>query len=251
MTPATGPAMVSATQDSTSVPRVAPPAAYDVSPPLAAYTDAVLFGDNWERPQLSPRDRSLVTLSTLITNGRVAQLRGHLGRAIDNGVTPREISEVIAHLAFYAGWPVAISAVHEAKAVFDERGIGPDATRPSEAAPLRPDAQRRGMVDNTVVRFAPRLAAFTEKTLFGDLWCRPDLAPRDRSLITIVALLASGEADQLPFPVTRAMEAGLTESDLGEVLTHAAFYGGWPRAMAALPVLQRILAERAVAARTA
>ena len=81
--------------------------------------------------------------------------------------------------------------------------------------------------------------------LFGDLWRRPALAPRDRSLVTVAALIANGQAEQMPFHVNRAMDAGLTEAQLSEVVTHLAFYAGWPRAMSAVPVVQKILADRA------
>ncbi len=91
----------------------------DFSPKLVQLTDDVLFGDVWARPQLSPRDRSLVTISALIAMNRPDQLRPHLIRARDNGVTQEEVVESITHLAFYAGWPSAITAVTVAKEVFE------------------------------------------------------------------------------------------------------------------------------------
>jgi 4-carboxymuconolactone decarboxylase len=93
----------------------------DFSPKLVQLTDDVLFGDVWARPQLSPRDRSLVTISALIAMNRPDQLRSHLVRARDNGVTEDEIVESITHLAFYAGWPSAITAVTVAKEVFGNK----------------------------------------------------------------------------------------------------------------------------------
>lgn len=90
----------------------------DIAPKLADLTDNVLFGDIWERPGLSKRDRSLVTVSALIALNRPDQLRSHLARARDNGVTEEELVEAITHLAFYAGWPSAISAVSVAREVF-------------------------------------------------------------------------------------------------------------------------------------
>ena len=81
-------------------------------PKLIELSEKVLFGDVWERPQLSKRDRSLIVCATLIATYRPEQLRGHLARALDNGVTKDEIAEVITHLAFYAGWPCAASAVN-------------------------------------------------------------------------------------------------------------------------------------------
>ncbi len=90
---------------------VAPPVMQKVAPDLARYTDDVLFGTVWERPGLAKRDRSLVTVTTLIATGRTGPLQGHAGRALDNGVTPRQLSGLVTHLAFYCGWPSAVAAL--------------------------------------------------------------------------------------------------------------------------------------------
>jgi 4-carboxymuconolactone decarboxylase len=92
-----------------------------VVPKLMDLTENVLFGDVWERPGLSKRDRSLITVAALVALYRPEQLRGHLDRALSNGVTKDEISELITHLAFYSGWPTAVSAAGLAKSVFDEQ----------------------------------------------------------------------------------------------------------------------------------
>ncbi len=92
----------------------------DFSPKLVELTDNVLFGDIWERPELSKRDRSLVTVAALIALNRPDQLRFHLGRAVENGVKVQELVEVITHLAFYSGWPNAMSAVMVAKELFSK-----------------------------------------------------------------------------------------------------------------------------------
>jgi len=91
----------------------------DFAPKLAELTDDVLFGDVWERTELSKRDRSLITFAALVANGNTEQLTGHLKRAKDNGLSEAELAEVIIHLAFYAGWPRAISAVKVAREVFE------------------------------------------------------------------------------------------------------------------------------------
>jgi len=91
----------------------------DIAPALADLTDRVLFGEVWERPQLAPRDRSLVTVSALITMNRPDQLRSHMTRARANGVTQQELVEAITHLAFYTGWPNAVTAVGVAREVFN------------------------------------------------------------------------------------------------------------------------------------
>ncbi|RJG23438.1 carboxymuconolactone decarboxylase family protein [Massilia cavernae] len=93
----------------------------DISPKLAELTDKVLFGDVWERPGLSKRDRSLVTVSALIAMNRADQLRSHLQRARDNGLTETELVEAITHLAFYSGWPNAVTAISVAKEVFRKK----------------------------------------------------------------------------------------------------------------------------------
>jgi len=106
-----------------SKPPVASSAARDAlrafAPKFIELTDDVLFGDVWERPGLSKRDRSLITVATLLALGRSDQLPGHLERALGNGVTRDEIGEVITHLAFYAGWPAAMTAGRIARKVFD------------------------------------------------------------------------------------------------------------------------------------
>jgi len=89
-------------------------------PGLIDYTEQVVFGDLWERPGLSKRDRSLITVTALVATNRPAQLRNHLRRAIQNGVTREEFAEVVTHMAFYAGWPNAMTAAQTAVEVYAE-----------------------------------------------------------------------------------------------------------------------------------
>ena len=92
----------------------------DFAPKLVDLTDRVLFGEVWERKELSKRDRSLITVAALVALNRPDQLRFHLGRALENGVRKEELIEVITHLAFYSGWPSAMSAIMMAKEVFSK-----------------------------------------------------------------------------------------------------------------------------------
>jgi 4-carboxymuconolactone decarboxylase len=92
----------------------------DIAPALAEYTDKVLFGDVWRRPNLSPRDRSLITVAGLVALYRTNELPFHVKRALENGVTRDEIIELITHLAFYSGWPTAATALPIARRVFEE-----------------------------------------------------------------------------------------------------------------------------------
>jgi 4-carboxymuconolactone decarboxylase len=103
-----------------SQPASARDAVRAIVPDLIGYTEKWLFGEVWERPGLKKRDRSLIVVATLIALGRERQLVGHLQRALDNGVTKNEISEIITHLAFYAGWPAAMTAAQIAKDVFEK-----------------------------------------------------------------------------------------------------------------------------------
>ena len=111
----------SASTNAGEKPRPSQEAIGDFAPKLAELTDDVLYGDVWERPELSKRDRSLVTVAALIALNRPEQLRAHLIRARENGVTQQELIETITHLAFYCGWPSAVNAIGVAKEVIDKK----------------------------------------------------------------------------------------------------------------------------------
>lgn len=102
-------------------PRKASDALAAFAPKLAELTEQTLFGDMWERPQLSKRDRSLITCTALVALGKTEQMGFHFPRAIENGVTQEELVEMITHLAFYAGWPSAFSAMGRAREIFEKK----------------------------------------------------------------------------------------------------------------------------------
>lgn len=220
-----------------------------VCPALAVHTRERLIGNVWERPGLDHRDRCLITIAAFIASGDVDGL-GHYGsRALDNGVTAAELSELVLHLAYYAGWGRAMAATAPLSAVFAERAIVSDQLASAGFAPLPLDeaaeAGRAQTVGGLFGTVAPGLVDYTTDYLFRDLWLRPGLAPRDRSLITVAALVASGQAQQVTFHLNRAMDNGLTRDQAAEVITHLAFYAGWPKAMTALPVFKDVFAARA------
>lgn len=219
-----------------------------VAPALARYTQGPLLGDLWKRPDLSPRDRSIITVAALIARNQTIEMPYHFNLALDNGVKPSEISEVITHLAFYSGWANAMSAVAIAKDVFGKRGIGVDQLPPASGELLPIDeaaeAQRAARVEQNVGPVAPGLVQYTSDVLFHDLWLRPALAPRDRSLVTVSALIASGQVAQIPYHLNRAMDHGLTQAQASEVLTHLAFYAGWPNVFSAVPVVKEVFEKR-------
>jgi 4-carboxymuconolactone decarboxylase len=219
-----------------------------VSPALAEYTQKRLFNDVWKRPGLAPRDRSIITISALIARGQTAEMPFHLNLALDNGVAPAEISEIITHLAFYSGWATATTAAPVVRAVFAARGIGPD--RLPKASPLllpldeASEAKRATSVGENFGTVSPNLVRETTDLLFKDLWLRPDLKPRDRSLVTVSSLIALGQTAQLSGHLGRAMDNGLTRDEIAEMISHIAFYAGWPNAFSALPVAKAVFDAR-------
>ncbi|HBB9877964.1 TPA: carboxymuconolactone decarboxylase family protein [Escherichia coli] len=219
-----------------------------VSPALARFGREAITEDLWTRDALSPRDRSVVTVAMLIARNQPAELRHYIDVALDSGVTPAELSEIITHLAFYSGWPNAMSAVSVTKAVFETRGVTPDALPDAspDLLPLNQEAekQRSETVEKNVGPISPGLVKFTADPLFLDLWQRPALKPRDRSLITVSALIASGQSAQIGYHLNRAMDNGLSVEEAGEIVTQAAFYAGWPNAFTAAPVVGEVLNNR-------
>lgn len=218
-----------------------------VAPGLEKYAEGPI-ADLWKRPGLTPRDRGIVTLAALIARSQSAGLREGIYRAIENGVKPREVSEIITHLAFYSGWANALEAIAAAKYVFTELKITADQLPPA-APTLLPldaaaDAPRAKSADAQFGKVAPGVVQYTTEVLFHDLWLRPDLAPRDRSLVTISALVASGQVAQLSAHLTRAMNNGLTATEAGEALTQLAFYAGWPNVFTALPIVKDVIEKR-------
>ena len=219
-----------------------------VSPALEHYRRELLEANLWKRPQLSPRDRSIVTLAALIARNQVAEQAHYLELALDNGVRPSEISEIITHLAFYAGWGNAMATVPIAQGVFQARGVPASALPPASDSLLPLDqaaeAQRAALVEQTVGPVSRGLVDYTADVLFRDLWLRPALAPRDRSLVTVSALIATGQVAQVTFHLNRAMDSGLTREEAGEVIAHLAFYAGWPNAFSAVPVAKDVFDKR-------
>ena len=206
----------------------------------------MLFGKVWPDGALGRRDRSLVTLSILVATGKFGQIASHTRRGLDNGLSPVEIAEILTHLAFYSGWPNC--HVGRTRSGEDLRRAGlsflPAEDRASLALDPTTEAARKASIRDNVTPTAPGLAADTDDVLFADLWRRPQLAPRDRSLVTMAALIGMGQAEQLGFHANRAMDNGLSISEAGEVLRHAAYYAGWPRAMSAVGALKAMLAAR-------
>lgn len=218
------------------------------SPALAKYTDATVLGDLWKRTGLSMRDRSIVTVAALIAKNQTVEMAFHFNLALDNGVKPSELSEIITHLAFYSGWANATAAVAIAKDVFAAREIGPDQL-PEVSPTLLPldeasNAQRASGVEKNVGPVSPGIVEFTNGVLFKDVWLRPGLLPRDRSIVTVTSLITNGQTAQVGYHLGRAMDNGLKKEEAQEMLTHLAFYAGWPNVFSTIPVAKEVFEKR-------
>lgn len=220
----------------------------EVAPAMAAYAERFIQKDLWNRPELSRRDRSLVTVAALISRNDRAELPQYLSVALDSGVKPAEIAETITHLAFYAGWPNATAAALVAHNIFVQRHIDMSSL-PGETVDFLPldeetENKRATLVGSNFGKVSPGVVKYTTEALFLDLWLRPGLAPRDRSLVTVSALVTAGQVAQVPYHLNRAMDNGLTETQASEILTQLAFVSGWPTIFSALPVFKEVFASR-------
>lgn len=219
-----------------------------VAPALQHFTQKAVKGELWDRIQLTRRDRSIVTLAAVITRNQAVQLPGALADALEYGVTPSEISEMITHLAFYAGWGNALAAILPTKVAFESHGVETSSLPQADVTPLPLDEasekKRASTVESNFGEVAPGVVQNTTDYLFRNLWLRPDLAPRDRSLVTVCALVAVGQVAQVTYHLNRAMDNGLTQDQASEVLTQLAFHVGWPNVFSAMPVFKDVFSSR-------
>ncbi len=223
-----------------------PPASADVRQSLAAAPKLdsdmknVVFGELWERPGLSKRDRSLVTVTAEIAQGHMGTLPFQFTYALENGVRPQELAGAVTHIAYYSGVSGAVEAEDVLARVFAEREIKLSTLEAVKAQPVPDKAAakaQREVVQSMVGDVSPGLA-FSNTILNGDLWLRDDLSPRDRSLVTVSALITQGNVEQIPVHVDKGIANGLTRAEIGEVITQLAFYAGWPRAFSAAAVVK-------------
>jgi len=241
-------ALAATTASAQDVATTLPSAVGQVAPALEAYSTDGLIGEVWSGEQMSMRDRALVTFAALMTRHETETLGAHVELALDAGVTPAELSETITHLAFYTGWGNATAAAGAMAPVYEARGITSD-DLPAVAPELmdydeEAEASRQEFVQSTYGDVSQGVVDTTEQMLFLDLWRRPALEPRDRSMVTVAALIASGQPEQMTFHLNRAMDNGMTQEEAGAMLSHLAFYAGWPKVFSALPVAKEVFENR-------
>ena len=212
------------------------------------------MGELWSRPDLSRRDRSMVVLAALVTlGGQPMEVRVHTRGALNHGMTREEVEEVLVHLSAYAGFPRAIGSFREVQEVF--KALDGGKKQPAhEPAERKDDAQRRrdGLdvartlrdlasgaeaesaymegLDQRFGRFAPLALNY----LLGEVWARPQLTRRDRSIVSMTSLAVQGRMEELRIHVEGALNHGVTRDEIEEVFGQLLGYAGWPTGYAAL-----------------
>ena len=218
----------------------APAGAYDAAPYLGEVRNNYLYGDIWERPGLSVRDRSMITVAVNQALYATNELRLHMGRALDNGVTQAEISEIIAHVLWYSGFPTGVNAARVAAEVFEERGLPvtpPGAS--SRQPPVDPELEFPGAFPQT-----PYLRDMLNQLVYAETWKREELSPRDRSMITVAVGTALYASSEVRYHVGRALDNGVTQEEISEVITHVTFYSGFPTGVNAARVTAEVFEAR-------
>ena len=239
-----GPAVAPAAAQEAEIPAVPSPDLYAGSPYLRELRNSLVYGEVWERPYLSKRDRSLITIAVLQALAR-EELAIHIPRGLDNGLTPEEISEIILHVTFYSGWPTGVQASITAAEAFEARGLTlGDLPR---APALDAEVTTPGGLSDAYAA-VPRLGALRNSLLYGDIWERPLLSKRDRSLITVAVNQALYVTNELRLHIDRALDQnGVQPQELSEVVLHVTFYAGWPAAVNAGRLLTAAFEARGVA----
>jgi 4-carboxymuconolactone decarboxylase len=209
------------------------------SPYLGKILREDLYADVWERPGLSPRDRSLITIAITESLYATEEIRAHITRGLNNGLTQAEISELIAHVLVYSGFPTGVNAARVATEVFQQRGLpAVPPSSPRNREPIGPPAYPNSFPAT------PYLAALLNEWVYGEVWERPDLSKRDRSLATIAVAQGLGATSELRSHITRGLDNGLTPEEIGEAITHIAFYTGIPNAVNAARVAAAVFESR-------
>ena len=229
------------------------PGAWDIAPDLERILGEALFGSIWPRPALTPVQREMITLSCLIVTNREVQLKRHLGNALNVGLTPEQVVELIIHDTWYSGAPAGIQALALCKQVFEERGIDftparvHDGSEDPDSLFQRGDEYRRNyMGAGATSRPAPptdaerELGRITGEYYWGATWTRPGLDLTSRCICTMTCLATLGRHGPLRGHIRGALNIGLTRDQVIEVFGHMTLYAGIPFAREAMDIANEI-----------
>ena len=231
------------------------PGAWELAPDLERILGEALFGAIWRRPALTPVQREMITLSSLIVLQRENQLRRHLSNALNVGLTPEQIVELIIHDTWYGGAPAGLNALSVCKAVFAERGVDytPAVIHDTDESPdelfRRGDELRRRYMGTQPSRAAPptdaegELGRITGEYYWGATWTRPGLDLPSRCLCSLTCLAALGREGPLRSHIRAALNIGFTPDQVIEVFGHMTLYAGIPFARGAMDVANAVFAN--------
>ncbi len=216
-------------------------------------------GEIWSRPQLSRRDRSLVVISSLTAMSRDVELAHHIEGGLNHGLTPDEIDEIMVQLSAYVGMPLALGGamavgrVLAARDGVEERRTPPSSLVTKDAKTRREDGKDvlrtlLGMPEGTDLSFAETATAdqlgdmghLVLDYAFGDIWSRPQLGRRDRSLVVVSALTAQNQTHELEIHLGGALNHGVTRSEIEEVMMTMVLYGGFPKAIDGMQIAKKV-----------
>ena len=233
------------------------PGAWEIAPDLERIIGEFLFGTVWRRPALTPVQREMITLSCLIVMNREVQLKRHLGNALNVGLTPEQIVELIIHDTWYGGAPAGIQALTICKEVFEERGIDftPARVHDSEEDPdslyQRGEEFRRAYMGDIPRTSTPAhtqaerdLNRLTGEYYWGATWTRPGLDTTSRSICSMACLAATGNDGPLKSHIHGALHIGMTPDQIIEVFGHMTLYAGIQLARSAMEIANGIFANQ-------
>lgn len=232
------------------------PTAWDIAPDLQRIAGEFLFGSIWHRPALQDKQREMITVTILTVLKRDNQVRRHLGNALNLGLTPIEIVEVLMHSSFYSGVPATLDALAIANEVFEEKGVDYTPQAVFDATETPDDLYNRGVArrveymgpsgggQGPVTQAEREFNRLGTEYYWGSIWTRPGLELTDRSICTMAALTALGKEAQLASHIRGALNIGLTQEEIIEVFIHATFYCGLPAVRSAIDLANEIFRSR-------
>ena len=229
------------------------PSAWNVAPDLDRIAGEFLFGSIWHRPALKDAQREMITLTCLTVLKRDNQVRRHLGNALNLGLTPVQIVEVLMHSSFYSGVPATLDALTIAAEVFKEKGVDYTPQEVFDTSETPDDLYNRGVARRVeymgpppsgrpqpVTQAEREFNRLTTEYYWGSIWNRPGLSLPERSICTMAALTALGRESQLASHIRGALNVGLTQEEIVEVFIHATFYCGLPAVRSAIDLANEI-----------
>ena len=229
------------------------PLAWPMAPDLERIAGEFLFGSVWHRPALKDKQREMITLTCLTVLKRDNQTRRHLSNALNLGLTPIEIVEVLMHSMFYSGVPATLDALAIAREVFERRGIDYTPQLVFDSTETPDELYDRGVARRIeymgppasgglgpVTQAEREFGRLTAEYYWGSIWARPGLTLPERSICTMAALTALGRESQLASHIRGGLNVGLTQEEIVEVFIHATFYCGLPFVRSAIDLANEI-----------